>query len=206
MADIFHKQLLFSNEIVACKKASHFAYLAKDTFNAIFELDKSSSAYILQNRQEKAENILKEVRKLYLQNGYFQNALQSSIKLMYMYVQKSGKLHEAKNLIDEYDSKSNMFGNKHELSGPKRLYYSYKGQYYEGINDLDSAEFFYRKAYFSNMSYVAQDPIYRGLLSIFTKRHQPDSIAKYSRLYCEANDSSIVKKDQKYQKTLLDGR
>ena len=54
MADIFHKQLLFSNEIVACKKASHFAYLAKDTFNAIFELDKSSSAYILQNRQEKS--------------------------------------------------------------------------------------------------------------------------------------------------------
>ena len=46
------------------------------------------------------------------------------------------------------------------------------------------------------MSYVAQDPIYRGLLSIFTKRHQPDSIAKYSRLYCEANDSSIAKKDQ----------
>jgi hypothetical protein len=38
--------------------------------------------------------------------------------------------------------------------------------------------------------------MYRGLLSVFTKRHQSDSIAKYSQLLCLANDSSIAKKDQ----------
>jgi hypothetical protein len=38
--------------------------------------------------------------------------------------------------------------------------------------------------------------MYKGLLSVFTKRHQADSIAKYARLYGMANDSSIALKDR----------
>ena len=40
------------------------------------------------------------------------------------------------------------------------------------------------------------NPMYRGLLGVFRKRHLPDSIAKYSILYCQVNDSSIALKDQ----------
>ena len=46
------------------------------------------------------------------------------------------------------------------------------------------------------MPFTAYNSMYKGLLSVYTKRHQADSIAKYARLYCEANDSSIAKKDQ----------
>jgi hypothetical protein len=46
------------------------------------------------------------------------------------------------------------------------------------------------------MSITSQNSMYGGLLSIFKKRHFADSIAKYAQLYCEVNDSSIVKKDQ----------
>ena len=46
------------------------------------------------------------------------------------------------------------------------------------------------------MTYSDKDPMYRGLLSIFSKRLLSDSIAKYAQLYCEANDSSIAIKDQ----------
>jgi uncharacterized membrane protein len=46
------------------------------------------------------------------------------------------------------------------------------------------------------MTYSTKDVMYRGLLSIFEKRHQADSVSKYSKLFCEANDSSIAKKDQ----------
>jgi hypothetical protein len=38
--------------------------------------------------------------------------------------------------------------------------------------------------------------MYEGLLGVFKKRHQSDSIAKYAQLYCAANDSSIAIKDQ----------
>ena len=46
------------------------------------------------------------------------------------------------------------------------------------------------------MTEVQKDPMYRGLLSVFKKRHQADSIAKYAQLHGEVNDSSIAKKDQ----------
>lgn len=196
MADIYHKQLLLTNEIEAYKRASNYAYLAKDTFNAIFAVDKSTAAYILLKKRDSAEILLNEVQRLYKQQGFVQDALLSSTKLMYMFVQNSNKLSEVKSLMDEYEAKSNDFNGNHELSGPKRQYYSYKGKYYEMLNKLDSAEYYYRKAYYPNLPNVAKDPIYKGLLSVYTKRHLADSISKYAKLYCEVNDSSIAKKDQ----------
>ena len=46
------------------------------------------------------------------------------------------------------------------------------------------------------MTFTQLDPLYRGLLSVFKKQNKTDSIAKYSQLYCEVNDSSIAKRDQ----------
>ena len=196
MAGLYHKQLLLSYEIESYRCARHFAFLAKDTLNAIFALDKSTSAYILLNLKDSAELLLNEAIYLYNQYGYTQNAIQSSTKLMYMYVQEADKLPEAKRLIDEYESKSDKFDANHELSNSRRHYYYYKGQYFEGINQLDSAEYYFRKVYYPNMPFTAYNSMHKGLLSVFTKRHQADSIAKYAKLYCEVNDSSITKKDQ----------
>lgn len=196
MAGLYHKQLLLSYEIEARKKASHFAFLANNTFGAIFALDKSTSAYILLNKRDSAEIILKEARNQYMKYGLTQKALQSSISLIHMYLQNQEKLSEAKLLMDEYEAQSNLFDRNHELLGAKRQYYYYKGLYFDQINHLDSAEFYYRKVARTNMSSVEQDPLFRGLLSVFSKRHQVDSIAKYAKLYCEVNDSSIAKKDQ----------
>ena len=196
MADIYHKQLLLTNEIEAYKRASNYAYLAKDTFNAIFAVDKSTAAYILLNKRDSAEILLNEVQRLYKQQGFVQDALLSSTKLMYMFVQNSNKLSEVISLMDEYEQKSKSLGSHNELSDSKRIYYYYKGQYFEKIEKLDSAEYYYRKVYHPNMPFTANNSMYKGLLSIFTKRHHPDSIAKYAKLYCEVNDSSIARKDQ----------
>ena len=196
MAGLYHKQLLLSYEIEAYKCASHYASLAKEKLNAIFALDKSTSAYILLNMKDSAERLLNETMCLYNQYGFTQNALQSSIKLMHLFVQEVTKLPEAKRLIDEYESNSDQFGANHELSGARKQYYFYKGQYFDNVDLLDSAEYYYRKVYYPEMSFVAKDPMYKGLLSVFTKRHQTDSIVKYAQLYCEANDSSIAIKDQ----------
>lgn len=196
MAGVFHNELLFSDEIQAQQKASYYAYIAKDTINAIFALDKSTSAYILLNKEDSAEILLKNVRSQYLKRGETQKALQSSISLIHIYVKDYKRLYEAKQLMDEFEAKSILYTNNHELSGARRQYYYYKGLYYEQMNILDSAELYYRKVYRPNMSYVEQDPLYRGLLSVYFKKGQADSIAKYAKLFCEANDSSISKKDQ----------
>lgn len=196
IAEIYHKQLLFSNELIARSSSNHFADIVNDTLQTILNISKSASAYILLNKKDSAEILLERAKQLYLKTSFVQEVWQSSTILMYMYVQDSDKLSEAKRLMDEYEQNSYLFNKHHELTGPRRLYYYYKGQYHEGINNLDSAEYYYRKVLYPNMPFTALNSMYKGLLSVYTKRHETDSIAKYARLYCEVNDSSIAKKDQ----------
>ena len=196
MATIFHSQLLLTNEIEARNKASHFAFRANQIQWAIYDQVMSSVAYMLLNKRDSAEIILKSALEQYRKHGYTQQALRYSKTLLYIYIDNPQRLTEAKTLMDEFEANSELFDEHHELPPSQRHYYEYKGKYFENILQLDSAEYYYRKIYRPGMSYVSQDPMYRGLLSVFSKRHQADSIAKYAQLYCMANDSSIALKDQ----------
>lgn len=204
LANMYRRLLLLSDEIKARKHSCRFAMQAKDTLYSIYEKEMIASAYILQNKNDSAENILHDVLRLYRQNGYSQAALTASTILIYLYVEHEGKYVEAKKLIDVFEAESSLFDRNHELPPSKRQYYYYKGKYYEGINQLDSAEFYYRKVYRSGMGAVSQDPMYRGLLNVFTKRHQADSIAKYAQLYCQTNDSSIAIRDRNIMEQTMD--
>ena len=196
MATIFHSRLLLTNEIEARNKASHFAFRANQIQWAIYDQVMSSVAYMLLNKRDSAEIILKSALEQYRKHGYTQQALRYSKTLLYIYIDNPQRLTEAKTLMDEFEANSELFDEHHELPPSQRHYYEYKGKYFENILQLDSAEYYYRKIYRPGMSYVSQDPMYRGLLSVFSKRHQADSIAKYAQLYCMANDSSIAIKDQ----------
>lgn len=196
MGGIFYNQLLLSNSIKAYQEASKNAFKSSKIFYGILNLEKISGAYILLNKRDTAEIYIKNAYELYHKNNLSQGALILSMKLMYLIVNDPNRLSEAKELMNRFEKESKYFDDKHELKSSKRIFYFYKGQYYEGINNLDSAEYYYRKVCFPNMSLVAKEPMYKGLLSVFSKRHQADSIAKYAQLYCEVNDSSIANKDQ----------
>ena len=195
MAEQYHKQLLLSYEIEALWQASHYSCLAKDTLYMIHNIDLVSGTYILLNKVDSGELIQKQAIQLYRNNGYVQKALQGSTTLMYLYVEKPEKLSEARVLMNKYEAECNLFDYEGNLPPAQRQYFYYKGRYYYQINKLDSAEYYFRKVYYQGISLEDSDPIYRGLLSVYQKRHQADSIAKYAQLFCEANDSSIAKKD-----------
>ena len=196
MASLFRQQLLLTNEIEAREKASHYAFRANQIQWGLYDQVLSAGAYILLNKKDSAEIILKSALEQYRKHGYTQEALRFSKKLMYLYTEPPQRLAEAKALMDQFEAESELFDEHHELPPSQHQYYYYKGKYYESINKLDSAEYYYRKIYHDGMPAVAQDPMYSGLLSVFTKRHQADSIAKYAKLYCMANDSSIALKDR----------
>lgn len=196
MADLFHRQLLLTNEIEARRHAAYYAQRAGFPLYAISEKKLSAGIYILLNKRDTAEIMLNDVLHLYKKHGYEQDAIQASLMLMFLYVDIPEKLSVLDSLIYQYDNKSNLFDKTHELPPYYRQFYYYKGKYFENLNNHDSAEFYYRKVSGPNMPYVAKDPMYKGLLRVFRKRHIADSIAKYSQLYCEANDSSIAIKDQ----------
>ena len=196
MASLFHRQLLLSNEVQARRQATRCFLCAEDTLLAIYHQGMIAGNYILMSKRDSAELLLRETMRQYRAHGYEQEALQFSTSLMYLYADRPDRLTELKQLIEEFDSGSALFNEHHELPPSKRQFYYYKGKYYEGINRLDSAEYYYRKIYRPSMSFVDKNPMYQGLLNVFTKRHIADSVAKYSKLYCETNDSSIAIKDQ----------
>ena len=196
MGDVYHRQLLLSNEIEARRKSYYYGLLAGDTLGFLTEMKLSASAYILNGNKDSAETILKKVLPLYDNYGYMQEGIQASTILMHIYIEQPERLADLGDLIKRYDSESDKFDENHELPSSKRIFNYYKGRYMEGLGELDSAEYYYRKVYRPNMSFVSRNPIYRGLLSVFKKRHQADSIAKYAQLYCMVNDSSIALNDR----------
>ena len=196
MADLYHKQLLLSYAIESDRRSNHYFFLAKDTANAIYEMKMVAGAMILLNKEDSAELFLNEAIKLYREYGYLQEELQTSIMLMHLYSKQPCRVNELKQLIDRYDSKCSYFDSLRLLPPSLRQYYSYKGKYFERVGQLDSAEYYYKNIYRPGMTSVDKDPMYKGLLSVYKKRHNADSIAKYAQLYCEVNDSSIAKKDQ----------
>jgi uncharacterized protein YoxC len=196
MANMLYNQLLLSNEIEARKKAYRFTLMSKDTLVAIHEYKMMGGTFLLQNKNDSAELILKEALGLYQKHGYLQEELKASTMLMYLYADQPSRLSALKDLTDKYEAECSLFDENHELPPSKRQYYYYKGRYYEGVNKLDSAEICYRKIYRPGMSYLSANPMYKGLLSVFRKKHTSDSIAKYADLYCMSVDSSSILKDR----------
>ena len=196
MATAYRRQLLLTNEIEALRKAIHYDFRANQIQWALYNQAIMAGAYILLNKRDSAEIILKDALEQYREHGYTQQALRFSRSLIHLYTESPERLAEAKTLMDQFEAESDLFDEHHELPLSQHKYYDYKGKYFEGIHQLDSAEYYYRKIYFKGMDFVIQNPMYRGLLSVFTKRHQADSIAKYAQLYCMVNDSSIALKDR----------
>ncbi len=217
LANIYHQLLLFSQEIEARRLSAYYEKLSGNIYFALYENKMSAGAYILLNKEDSAEILLQNVIRLYRENGYEQDAIQASNMLLYIYINHSNHLPEVRNLINQYEEKSNHFDEFHELHGTFKQFYYYKGMYYERVHQLDSAELYYRKICHPEMGITSESSMYKGLLSVFTKLHQADSIAKYAQLYCTTNDSSIAIKDQertaqmatsynynRYQKQALD--
>ena len=196
MAMLYHQQLLLTYEIDAHRKASYYNFLAGDTLHGLYEQKIIAGAYILQNKKDSAEVLLLRVMEQYNELGFQQDALLLSTMLMHLYSEQPSRFPDLKRLIDAFDNGSTSFDGNHELPPTQRLYFCYKARYYDGTNLLDSAEFYFRKMHHHNMLLTSKNSMYKGLLSIFSKRRQADSIAKYAQLYCAVNDSSIAIKDQ----------
>jgi hypothetical protein len=196
MAGMYHRQLLFSNEVDTRKLASYYASLANDSINAVFELGKIAGVYITLNKKDSAEILLKETINNCRRFGLTQDAILFSTSLMYLYIDQPEHLSDLKDLIDQYETETTLFDKHHNLPASKRIFFYYKGNYYENVNNLDTAEYYYRKIWRPDMSYASKVPMYKGLMNVYGKRHQTDSLFKYAQLYAEANDSSMISKDQ----------
>lgn len=185
MGVLFEKQYLFNQEFIAYNKATKYAYMAKDTLNALLcymnsYIDLNQNDSIIA-RNLRAANLLREHGYNYYANMAFGSN--------YPYYIKKNDYIKAKEAFEEY-KKINFEGNSNYKDANAYLLYN-QGMYYLFANQLDSAHISFQKSYIYAQSYSNKCAATKGLAKYYTKTNHSALAAKYALLSSEYNDSSL---------------
>lgn len=185
MGVLFEKQYLFNQEFIAYNKATKYAYMAKDTLNALLcymnsYIDLNQNDSIIA-RNLRAANLLRK----HGYNYYAKMAFGSN----YPYYIKKNDYIKAKETFEEY-KKINFEGNSNYKDASAYLLYN-QGMYYLFANQLDSAHISFQKSYIYAQSYSNKCAATKGLAKYYTRTNHSALAAKYALLSSEYNDSSL---------------
>ena len=185
MASLFHAQNLPEDEIAVCDKYGQLALKIQDTLLYIREKELLVKPYYILGDTTSVLHIIENVRQLYERYGYHQEAVASNGLAINIALNR-GQYAYAYELMRELEEESGLFQDNGDIVKGREIYYDFKGRYFIGINQLDSAEYFMRELGGYNRHLKSA---YRGLLAIYQQKRNTDSIVKYSRLYEDAVDS-----------------
>ena len=179
MASIYFRQFMPEKELEARNKLCHYALCAGDTLNYIGGLLRRNSALLALGDTAAVFRNIENVRQLYLKRGLTAEAAQvypSAIQIALDYQQ----FERAGAMMRVYEQESGLFDEQGNIARSREIYYYFKGMYYLGVHQLDSAEYQFRRLLPFESNLV---DAYRGLLSLYRLQHISDSIYKYDILY-----------------------
>lgn len=140
-----------------------------------------------------------------MRHGYTKEAAISLGMLVRMQAER-GNLAEAKRCIDIYEKESGLIDSNGNIEKGRESYYVNKAIYLTKVNKLDSAEYYFRKCVNTTNQLNNLKDCYIGLSDLYKRRHNLDSIAKYSDLaritttsmYAEMNTTHLQQMRAKY--------
>ena len=177
MAEIYSRQYLHSKAVENFHKYSDYSFLSNNKKDGIQGLLFASIEYYSMGDTLKALNLQAHCRKLYLQSGMRKEAALSYTRLIYTLLNRAN-YKKAAHYMSLFESQSGLFDSHHNIKQGHEHYYKAKGLYFLGINRLDSSEYYFRKLGAYGMKYESCN----GLLSVFSKLDQKDSVKKYAVL------------------------
>ena len=184
MAELYDGQNLPSDELLALNKYGEYALRAKDTLEYIHNIELMSHVYDLLGDTTKMLNCLYTARHLFKERKMYDLAARTLSTIIYVNICR-GELDSASVQMKEYETMSGLFDCHGNIEKGREVYYYFKGLFYLSKAKIDKAEFFMRKLLLSNYKVNA----YRGMMHVYRYKKQPDSIAKYSRLFEASYDS-----------------
>ena len=190
MSELFHNQFLPDDEIDALKSMAKIARKNKDILSEIISTGRLIGPYYLKSDTDSVLIVEKLTREMSLQHGYKEFAGQAVSASISISLNRKN-LQEANQLLNIYRNESGLFDSNGETMRGS-AYYVGKGTYLTLVGELDSAQFYFNKA----VNCGQYEGGYKGLLSVYERKNNPDSIAKYARLFAAANDSSYLHVNQ----------
>ena len=196
MAEVFYYQGLYRQQLLFEKLSVEYAWKGNDTLLALQNYEQECYAYNNLALQDSAILIVEDVASMYEQYGYSPDAAIALAGIVRPLINRR-EYQKAKNYMDIYETKSGLFDTDGNIEKGREIYYNVKGLYYLYNNKLDSAEYFFRKELHDGRDYNNQNAGANGLVLLYQRLHNTDSIAKYSLYAYAMSDSLYARKTAK---------
>ena len=188
MSELYYWQSLYHNQLDSEIKAYKYALLANDSITALIIETSMIEVYKELHETSTAINLSEKVFSKFMDIDEEQQAAisQSAILSEYLNLKQYKK---AKDIIDLYVSKSGLFDKEGNIEKGREIFFYLEGRYYLETNNLDSAEYFFRKELNDGNDFNNQNAGAKGLALLYQEKNMPDSAAKYALYAYEMNDS-----------------
>ena len=188
MGDIFYDQGLYAEQIRKAEIAAKYAWIAMDTLAALAYKELESESYLKNGNNDSAITIKERIAALYSNYGHSQYASITLGSAIYPLI-KLRLYEKAKKYITLYESKSGLFDKFGNIIRGREAFYHIKGLLYLYNNQVDSAEYWFRKELRDGKDFNNQNGGALGLAMLYEELHRPDSAAKYYQYAYAMNDS-----------------
>lgn len=191
MADVFVEQRLPYRSLRALEKAYKLSMQAKDTLSAAIFLGSCSSCYEMLGAYKPSLKVCLEARQLLLNIGQINMAATYGCTMAVAYL-KEKQYEKARECLMVYEREAGAFDLEGNVNKGLEMYYFDKGKYFLCVNQLDSAEYYFRKTLTNREDGDCQEAGHRGLYLLYKKIGNKDSLAKYADLAYQINDKRIL--------------
>lgn len=189
MGFLFSKQYLLYQELNAFDKAEKYAYLAKDTFNAIVNYQNQGEVYDFLGKKDSVIAINLLAAKLFKKHGNdYAAAIAFGCNYNY-YIEKKDSIN-AKKAFEAYNSTGYEGNSNYEDA--KAYMLCLKGTYYMFTGQLDSACYILQQSLKFCKSFSNKAATIKALAHYYAKVNQPSLAMKYALQSSEYNDSDLI--------------
>ena len=189
MGFLFSKQYLPYQLLDAFGKAEKYAYLAKDTLNAIINYQNRESAYYYLGNKDSVIAINLRASNMFKQIGDNNNAA-IALGCNYSYYIDKGDSVNARKAFESYTS-TGYEGNSN-YGDAKAFLLCEKGRYYMFVSRLDSAFSCLNQSLKLSKSYSNKAAATKVLAQYYARVNKPVLAMKYALKSSEYNDSDLL--------------
>ena len=189
MSSLFHRQYLPKNEISEIWKAYRYALMDADSITALRCYEHLSNAYFQLHIPDSTLYYSLRSAEGYKSIGDTASANSALAPAIYIYLQR-GEYNKAEQMLSEVSKQSNMFNS---LNSRASTYYNYMGLLSLGKKDYNSAKHYLYEALYHGHNDEDLEFSCQNLYRLYRSIGNADSIAKYTELYSELNDSSVAR-------------
>lgn len=196
MAQLLFENNLPRNAISVFKDAYHYSSKAGEGAIAVEYYAQQARCYYDLNLPDSSFLIENNAIRMFQEYGDTLSANTEKGPVSY-FLAKKGNFSQAKAYIDSYEFHSHLNKQTIEQNENWKLLYYYKGVYYLGIAECDSALYYHYKTLYTSKSPNNLALACKGLYETYAMLHKNDSVAKYALLYAsnikkETNTSSTA--------------